>query len=121
MRTVWILGLCLFYAALNVTGTALIKRSIADNALENARDYLVFLLQFPVVLGIALNFLSMLVVVKALAMAKFIYVFPVAIGINFAMTAIAGYYIFSERMSLMSFAGLALILGGILVMSAANQ
>lgn len=121
MRLGFILILCLLYAGLNVTGTALIKQGIAGNTLNGLREYFEFFFRYKVLFGIFLNFCSMLVIVKALAMEKFTYVFPVAIGINFALTALAGYFVFSERLSALSFTGLVLILAGITLMSAANQ
>ena len=121
MQTLILLLLCVLYAVLNVTGTALIKKSVIGYTLNGVAEYLSFLFQFPVVLGLALNFCSMLVVVKALSAEKFVYVFPVAIGINFGFTALAGHFVFNERLTPAALLGLVLIFSGVAVTSIANH
>jgi multidrug transporter EmrE-like cation transporter len=108
--------LCLAYAALNVTGAGFIKSAIAGKNLNNAQDYLFFLLSTKVIAGFFLAFLSALVFTKALSLSKFSLVMPIAVGINFVLTLMVGYFQFGEKLSLVSYLGIAMILSGILVM-----
>jgi multidrug transporter EmrE-like cation transporter len=117
MRLLIILTLCFMYATLNVSGTALIKNELINHGLADFKSYFQFIMNYKVMFGICLNFISMLVVMKALSMEKFSFIFPVSIGINFAMTITAGYFIFGDRLSFFSFTGLFFILAGILLMS----
>jgi multidrug transporter EmrE-like cation transporter len=112
--------LCAVYAMLNVTGTAFIKHGLLNYNLTDWKSYLAFLLKYKVLIGICFNFFAMLVVMKALSLEKFSYVFPVAVGINFAMTVMVGSIIFGDRLSYLSFVGLLSILAGIFMMSLAN-
>ena len=113
----YILLLCVVYAILNASGTALIKSTATEYNLINLSSYINILLDIRIVAGIALNFSSMLIIIKALSMERFTYVFPVAIGINFVVTIIIGYVVFGERLDIDMLSGILLILLGIFIMS----
>ena len=108
---------CALYALLNVSGAAIIKWNLKGKALTTLNQWVNLLLNVQVICAFALIFVSMLVIFKALSTANFTFVIPVSAGINFIFTIIAGYYIFKDQLSLASFAGFALIISGILLLS----
>lgn len=108
---------CALYALLNVSGAAIIKWNLKGKVLTNLSQWLNVLLNVQVIGAFALIFVSMLVIFKALSSANFTFVIPVSAGINFVLTVIAGYFIFKDQLSLASYAGFALIISGILLLS----
>jgi multidrug transporter EmrE-like cation transporter len=111
----------ILYAAINVSGAALIKSDLKAKSLESFTDYFLFLIRWRVVAGFALVFLSAIILIKALSIAKISLVNPMATGINFGFTLIAGYFVFNERIGLPHYLGLAFILCGILIISIAER
>jgi len=112
---------CVLYALLNVTGAAMIKWKIREVVLTSFNDWFRFLFN-PMVMGaFILLFGSALVLFKALASGKFTFIVPLAVGINFVLTVIVGYFIFKDHLNLASFIGFALILSGIVVLSLNNS
>lgn len=111
----------LLYAALNVSGAALVKSELANLKLVAAKDYVFFLLRWKVMLGFVIILLSALILFKALSIARFSVVNPVATGINFAFTLAMGYFAFNDRINLTHIFGLALILSGIIIVSMAER
>jgi multidrug transporter EmrE-like cation transporter len=111
----------LIYAALNVSGAALVKSELQTFKLQGIRDYVMFLFRWKVMLGFAIILISALVMFKALSLARFSVVNPVATGVNFAFTLAMGYFAFNDRITLTHIFGFALILGGILVVSMAER
>lgn len=109
------------YAALNVSGAALIKTELKTVTLNGLSEYFFFLFRLRVIAGFAVVFLSALVLIKALSIAKISLVNPVATGVNFMFTLAVGYYLFNERISLAHYIGLVLILCGILIISVAER
>jgi multidrug transporter EmrE-like cation transporter len=108
---------CALYALLNVSGAAIIKWNLKDKKLTDFKQWMNVLLNVQVIGAFALIFVSMLVIFKALSTANFTFVIPVSAGINFILTVVVGYYIFKDQLSLASFAGFALIISGILILS----
>ena len=108
---------CALYALLNVSGAAIIKWNLRGKVLTSLNEWVNLLLNIQVIGAFVLIFASMLVIFKALSTANFTFVIPVSAGINFIFTVIAGYYIFKDQMGLASFAGFALIISGILLLS----
>ena len=108
---------CALYALLNVSGAAIIKWNLKGKTLTSLNQWINLLLNVQVIGAFVLIFVSMLVIFKALSTANFTFVIPVSAGINFVLTVIAGYYIFKDQLSLASFAGFALIISGILLLS----
>jgi multidrug transporter EmrE-like cation transporter len=108
---------CALYALLNVSGAAIIKMNLKGKVLTSLNQWLGILFNIQVIGAFALIFVSMLVMFKALSAANFTFVIPVSAGINFVFTIIAGYFIFKDQMSLISFIGFALIISGILLLS----
>ena len=116
-----IILLCFGYAVLNVTGAALIKSEIPYHSLNRFKSYLDFLLTFKVILGFSIIVFSALVIFKALSLGKFSYVMPIATGLNFALTVFVGYWIFKDKLSILSFVGFSFIIFGIVILSLNNR
>ena len=108
---------CAGYALFNVAGAALIKTELPHHHFVTALDYLRFLLTGRVIAGFSIILLSALIMFKALSLGQFSYVIPIATGINFALTVLVGVWLFHDRLTLTSWLGLLMILGGIMVMS----
>ena len=108
---------CALYALLNVSGAAIIKLNLKGKSLTSLNQWLGVLFNIQVIGAFALIFVSMLVMFKALSAANFTFVIPVSAGINFVLTIVAGYFIFKDQMSFVSFIGFALIISGILLLS----
>lgn len=109
------------YAALNVTGAALIKMELKGTKLNGLSEYFFFLFRLRVIAGFAVVFISALVLIKALSIAKISLVNPVATGVNFMFTLAVGYLLFEERIGWAHYIGLLLILIGILIISGAER
>jgi multidrug transporter EmrE-like cation transporter len=112
---------CALYAMLNVSGAAIIKWNLKGKVLTNLNQWMSVLLNPQVIGAFALIFVSMLVIFKALSSANFTFVIPVSAGVNFILTVVAGYYIFKDQLSLVSFIGFVLIISGILLLSINNS
>lgn len=111
---------CSLYAILNVSGAALIKLKLKGYLLIGIKDWINFLMNIQVIIAFVLIFASALVMFKALSSAAFSFTIPIATGINFALTIIAGYFIFKDKMNFLSFIGFGLILSGIVLLSLNN-
>ncbi|HMC86194.1 MAG TPA: hypothetical protein VKI61_11740 [Chitinophagaceae bacterium] len=111
---------CCFYAILNVSGAAIIKWNLKGKVLNEFSQWLNFLLNIQVIGAFSLIFISALVMFKALSTADFTFVIPVSAGINFVLTLIAGYYIFKDKINIVSYIGFTLILSGIILLSVNN-
>ena len=109
------------YAALNVSGAALIKTELKTSQLTGISEYFFFLFRWRVMSGFAVVFLSALILIKGLSIAKISLINPIATGVNFMFTLIVGYFLFNERISVAHYIGLILILAGILVISVAER
>ena len=117
MTHIYILLMCLCYAVFNVSGAALIKTEIPHHQLTSLYGYLHFLLTWRVIGGFSVIMISALVMFKALSLGQFSYVVPIATGINFSLTVLLGVLLFNDKLTMFSYLGLSLILGGIIVMS----
>jgi len=113
---------CTLYALLNVSGAAIIKSLLKQQVLSDFNSWFNFLFDFKVAGAFLLIFLSALVMFKALGSGNFSVVVPIATGINFILTIIAGYFLFKEQINIISLIGFALILLGIVLLTVnANQ
>ena len=108
---------CSLYAILNVSGAAIIKFKLKGQVLTRLTDWIGFVFSIEVVTAFVLIFVSALVMFKALSITSFSITGPIATGINFALTIIAGYFIFKDQLNLLSFIGFGLILSGIVLLS----
>lgn len=120
MKLFTIILLCFFYAVLNVCGSGLIKAELANYTLSGPREWFFFIFKPHVMLGLFVNFLSVLLIFKALALGKFTYVLPVSVGLNFLFAVLVGYFIFNDKLSFLSLSGIVTILIGIVIMSCAK-
>ena len=111
---------CLFYAILNVSGAGLIKWKLKGRSLNAFSDWLGFLIEPQVITAFALIFVSALVLFKALSAGQFTFIIPIAVGVNFILTVVAGYFIFKDNLNAVSFIGFTLILTGIIILSVNN-
>ncbi len=108
---------CFLYAILNVSGAAILKLKLKGLVLGSFKDWIGFLMSIQVIIAFILIFSSALVMFKALSSASFSFTIPVATGINFALTIIAGYFIFKDQFNIMSLIGFGFILSGIIILS----
>ncbi|MDX5480531.1 MAG: hypothetical protein LPK07_02505 [Hymenobacteraceae bacterium] len=111
----------LLYAALNVSGAALIKWQLKGKSLETLNEWLKLMFNLPFITAFLLIVFSALAFFKALSTNSFSLIIPIATGINFILTIGVGYYLFQDRLSLLSFVGFILIISGIIVLSLNNQ
>lgn len=112
---------CLLYSVLNVSGSALIKLKLKGTTLVGFKDWFGFLLNMQVIIAFILIFTSALVMFKALSSASFSFTIPIATGINFILTLLAGYFLFKDQLNIISFIGFALIISGIILLSLNTQ
>ena len=108
------------YALLNVSGSALIKNKLKTTTLAGFSDWVSFIFSFQTIAAFGLIFISALLMFKALSFAEFTFIIPIATGINFLITILVGYFLFSEKVNYISFIGFSLILSGIIVLSLNN-
>ncbi|WP_018479257.1 hypothetical protein [Pontibacter roseus] len=111
----------LLYAAFNVSGAALIKWQLKGKSLETLGEWLRLVLNLPFIAAFLLIVFSALAFFKALSTNSFSLIIPIATGINFILTIGVGYYLFQDRLSMLSFIGFILIITGIIVLSINNQ
>ncbi len=109
------------YAVLNVCGAAIIKHQLKGIKLAEWNDWLKLLFNIPFVAAFSLIILSALALFKALSTNQFSVVIPMATGLNFILTIAVGYFMFQDKLSLLSYVGFFLIIGGILILSINNQ
>jgi len=111
----------LLYAALNVTGAALIKWQLRNRALTDINEWIVFIFNPHFVVAFLFIVFSALALFKALSTNEFSLIIPLATGINFLLTILVGYYFFQDRLPLSSFFGFILIISGIIILSLNSQ
>ena len=108
---------CILYAILNVSGAGLIKWKLKGRALSTLSDWIGFLMEPQVIMAFVLVFASALVLFKALSSGQFTFIIPIAVGVNFILTVILGYFLFKDALNATSFVGFTLILSGIIILS----
>jgi len=109
--------LCGAYAILNVSGAGLIKWKIRERSLMTIQDWIGFLIEPQVITAFTLIFVSALVLFKALSTGQFTFIIPIAVGVNFILTVILGYFLFKDKLNTVSFLGFGFILTGIIILS----
>lgn len=111
----------MLYAAFNVSGAALIKWQLKGRSLETVGEWLKLILNITFIAAFGLIVLSALAFFKALSTNSFSIIIPIATGINFILTIVVGYYLFQDKLSLLSFIGFILIISGIILLSLNNK
>ncbi|MCY2687955.1 hypothetical protein [Salinimicrobium sp. TH3] len=111
----------LLYAAFNVSGAALIKWQLKGKSLETLSEWLKLMLNITFIAAFLLIIFSALAFFKALSTNNFSIIIPIATGVNFILTIAVGYYLFQDKLSLLSFVGFILIISGIVLLSLNNQ
>jgi multidrug transporter EmrE-like cation transporter len=109
------------YAAFNVSGATLIKMQLKHCRLAGWQEWINFMLNVPFLIASSFIVFSALALFKALANGAFSFVVPIATGMNFLLTVIVGYFLFQDRLSVMSYFGFILIMAGVLILSTENQ
>jgi multidrug transporter EmrE-like cation transporter len=110
------------YASLSVLGATLIKLTLNSwgregKGLNGFKDYFSFIFELKVFFGMAIIFVSALVLFKALSLGGFNYVLPMSAAINFILTAIIATYFFGEDFDWTNLVGITLIVGGVFVLN----
>ncbi|HEX9152583.1 MAG TPA: hypothetical protein VF842_10900 [Flavobacterium sp.] len=108
------------YAALNVSGAAIIKMQLKDKTLTTLSEWFLFLLNLPFIGAFLMIIFSALALFKALSTNNFSLIIPLSTGVNFILTIVVGYYLFQDKLSVVSFLGFILIISGIIVLSLNN-
>lgn len=109
------------YATLNVCGAAIVKRQLKQMKLTVLQDWFHFIFNVQFVVAASFIIFSALALFKALSGNQFSFVIPLATGINFLLTVLVGYFLFEDRLSLMSYVGFMLIIAGVVILSLNNQ
>jgi multidrug transporter EmrE-like cation transporter len=89
--------------------------------LSARNDWLKLLFNIPFLAAFGLLILSALALFKALSTNQFSVVIPIATGINFILTIAVGYFMFQDKITVLSYLGFFLIIGGVLLLSINNQ
>lgn len=110
----------LLYALFNVTGAAFIKYQLRSKDLNSFQEWMSFIFNLPFISSFLLIILSALALFKALSTNSFSLIIPMATGVNFIFTISIGYYLFHDRLSMLSFLGILLIISGIFILSLQN-
>ncbi len=111
----------LLYATLNVSGAALIKWKLKGKSLETINEWSKLMFNIPFIVAFLLIVSSALIFFKALSTNSFSLIIPIATGINFILTIGVGYFLFQDKLSILSFIGFTLIISGIIILSINNQ
>ncbi|MFD3002760.1 hypothetical protein ACFS7Z_20480 [Pontibacter toksunensis] len=111
----------IIYATLSVSGVSLIKWQLNERKLDTLDEWISFAFNFYFVIASLLIVLSWLVLFKALSTNSLSLIIPIATGFNFILTICVGYYLFHDKLSLVSFVGFVMIIGGIVILSLNNQ
>lgn len=109
------------YAAFNVSGATIIKLQLKNIRLSVWQEWLNFMLNIPFLIASSCIVFSALALFKALANSQFSFVIPIATGLNFLLTIGVGYFLFQDRLSMVSYLGFVLIIAGVLILSVNSQ
>ena len=101
------------YAIFNVAGAAIIKNKLLFGSIVDFKEFLLFLLDFKIILAMFFIFISMFFSIKALSLDKFSLVIPILTGINFLVTVGVGYFFFKDELALTGYSGILFIIIGI--------
>jgi multidrug transporter EmrE-like cation transporter len=104
-----------------VCGAVLIKLELQKSALSSFGDYVSFMLRMRVIMGFAVVFLSAIILIKALSLSKISVVNPISTGMNFTLTLFVGYLIFQDKLTVLHYFGMLLILIGIILIASVEQ
>ena len=99
----------------------MIKTQLKGRTLVSPADWISLIGNIPFLAAFLLIALSAMALFKALSTQNFTLIIPLATGINFILTIGVGYFVFHDRLSMLSLLGFILIISGILVLSFNNQ
>lgn len=109
------------YAAFNVIGASIIKNKLLLENVYTFKEFILFLMDFKIVLALGLIFISMFFSVKALSLDKFSLVIPILTGVNFLTTIAVGYLFFKDKLDFSGYIGILFILIGIYLLGGADK
>lgn len=101
------------YAVFNVAGATIIKNKLLLGNVYTFKEFILFLIDFKIVMALGLIFISMFFSIKALSLDKFSLVIPVLTGVNFLTTIAVGYLFFKDKLGFSGYIGILFILIGI--------
>ncbi|WP_431844504.1 hypothetical protein [Pedobacter immunditicola] len=111
----------ILYAACNVSGAAIIKFQLRGSTLSIWKEWYRLLFNLNFIIAFSLIVISALFLFKALSTNQFSLVIPIATGINFILTTAVGYFLFQDRLSMLSYLGFILIISGVFILSVNNH
>jgi len=111
----------MLYATCNVSGAALIKSQLQGSTLSIWREWHKLIFNFNFIIAFSLIVISALFLFKALSTNQFSLIIPIATGINFILTTAVGYFLFQDRLSMLSYLGFVLIISGVFILSINNH
>lgn len=107
----------ILYAAFNVAGAVLIKKSLAGSAVDNLHGFVVLFLNPKCIVAVSFIVVSMYFSIKAISLSGISVVVPYMTGINFVLTGLCGVLILNEKVGILGFFGMLLIVVGIAVIA----
>ncbi len=105
------------YAVFNVAGAAIIKGKLLSHKIQSAIQFIHFLIEPKIILALCLIVVSMFFSVKSLSLSSFSAVIPLLTATNFLLTVAVGALYFRDKLSLSGYAGIALILVGVFMLT----
>ena len=108
--------LALASAILGLLGQVAWRYAVPRNASLDAVTFLRLLLDWRVLVGVALYAASTLVWLAALSRGELSKLYPL-ISVNYALTVLVGWVLFGESITWLKVAGVALILAGVLAVA----
>lgn len=111
----------ILYATFNVFGAAIIKNKLLVQKISAMDEFMFFLWDVRIVAALVLIVISMYFSIKALSLAHFSTVIPLMTAVNFVITVTIGVVYFREHLALTGYAGILLILCGIMLLGRGYQ
>jgi small multidrug resistance pump len=107
--------LVLVSVALNTAGQILLKQGAtqAIEALKQEASYLVAILNLPLLSGLFAYGLSTIFYIAVLSKLNLSMAYPIVIGLTVIFTVMAGAILFTEKVPMVAWVGVGLILSGI--------
>lgn len=109
------------YAAFSVSGVTLIKWQLKGKTLGTLNEWFLLIFNFQFIAAFFLIAISSLALFKALSTNSFSVIIPIATGVHFILTIGVDYFLFQNKLNLVSYLGFVLIITGIIVLSINNQ
>lgn len=105
------------YLLLSVGGLVLVKLGGNSGTIAISNSTFNFNVSVISLIGLCCYVISFLIFTKIITMYDLSYIFPICTGISQILSLIAAYFIFKEQISIYGFAGIALIIVGIVLLN----